>query len=99
VQLASRFGCERAVGEFDLGCAGTLAQLEAGQCLLVVGVGRFPAKGIGQSGRWSDLDILPDQVEELASGGCIAIRYAPPTLTSRVTSGQVNPSGPHDSVT
>jgi len=28
-----------------------------------------------------------------------AIRYAPPTLTSSVTSGQVNPSGPHHSAT
>jgi hypothetical protein len=74
MQVASRFGCERALGEFDLGCAGTLAQHEAGYCLLVVGVGRFPAKGIGQVRWWSDLDVLPDEVEELASGGCIAIR-------------------------
>jgi hypothetical protein len=51
VQLASRFGCERALGEFDLRCAGTLAQREAGYCLSVVGVGRFPAEGIGQAGR------------------------------------------------
>jgi hypothetical protein len=56
------------LGEFDLGCAGALAQREAGHRLSVVVVGWFPAKGIGQAGRWTDLDVLPDQVEELAIG-------------------------------
>ena len=68
MQVASRFGCERAMGEFYLSRAAAFAQRKTGQSLLVVGVGRFPAKGIGQAGRWTDLDVLPDQMEELALG-------------------------------
>jgi hypothetical protein len=62
------------LGEFDLGRAGTLAQRETGHGLSVVRVGRLPAKGVGQARRWSDLDVLSDQVEELALRRLIAIR-------------------------
>jgi hypothetical protein len=99
MQLASRLGCERVLGELDLGRAVALAQHQAGNRLAVVGVGRLPAKRVGQARRWFNLDVLASQVEELALGWLHRDPVGTPTLGSRVTSGQVNPSGPHHSAT
>src|SRR4029450_13656914 len=65
MQLASRHGCERALGELDLRGAVALAQYQARNRLAVVRVGRLPAKRIGQARRWFNLDVLVSQVEEL----------------------------------
>jgi hypothetical protein len=46
MQLASRLGRERALGELDLGRAVALVQYQARNRLAVVGVGRLPAKRV-----------------------------------------------------
>jgi hypothetical protein len=68
MQLASRLGCERGLGELDLRRAVALAQHQARNRLAVVGVGRLPTKRLGQARDWFNLDVLASQVEELALG-------------------------------
>ena len=84
--------------EFDLGCAGTLSQRGAGHCLSVVGIGRIPAKGIGQPGRFSTSTYSPTK-----SGRALERLHRDPISAAhphvQITSGQVDPSGPHHSAT
>jgi len=95
VQHVSSLGRERSMIENELRSVTMVRQRKRHDCLLVVGIGLFPHERIDEAPRRIDFQVVPAQVERLPSGGCIVMRYRPPSRTSSSTLGAVKPAGPH----
>ena len=61
VEIASRLGRERALEKFDAGCAVRVAQRQARNRLVIVGVRRLPSKRVSEARWWNDFDVCTDR--------------------------------------